>query len=316
MYIIHIGQPLQGIILPPSSHQTKWILPFIIIWDPITSWGIDNAECPLCQSGVKITAEGWTDSATSSTVPRRLYGLQSIVYLISRIYKCPACNSNILAHDPRQPYTAEAPFILFHKCGVTKKLGNMIFSLVNHGLAIQRIESILCEQYWLTHSARLSQFQKSYSQEQSYASFEEFLPTNADLISNNLLYNSYLQMFFLVEPKYCADMQSLLADKWISFDHTFKIANNIGYKREGSWVNQYNSCFIVTNEKGQVIGWQFTMGTSTKEVGALLKGHARAGKNIAQTCVDNCCQARVAIQKHLGDDIKVFLDLFSCHRAS
>ena len=48
----------------------------------------------------------------------------------------------------------------------------------------------------------------------------------------------------------------------ISFDHTFKVAANIGYLRDdGKWITQYNSVMIIMNEDGLVMGWQFTKTT-------------------------------------------------------
>ena len=42
----------------------------------------------------------------------------------------------------------------------------------------------------------------------------------------------------------------------ISFDHTFKIASNIGYTREDKkWID---SAFLVLNDEGQLLTWQGT----------------------------------------------------------
>ncbi len=67
-------------------------------------------------------------------------------------------------------------------------------------------------------------------------------------------------------------MISILSDRWISIDHTFKVASNIGYFRsDHMWVTQYNSVFIVMNELGQVLSWQPTKGETSSEVKQLLK---------------------------------------------
>ena len=111
-------------------------------------------------------------------------------------------------------------------------------------------------------------------------------------------------------------MQRILCNEWLSFDHTFKLAGNIGYVREGKWVNQYNSCFFVLNEKGEVVGWQFTSGVSLEEVSSLLSGihsrHIEAGIPVQRFCVDNCYQARPLIRKTFGFNTTVHLDIFHC----
>ena len=48
----------------------------------------------------------------------------------------------------------------------------------------------------------------------------------------------------------------------ISFDHTFKIASNIGYHKENKWIKAYNSMFIVLNEIGFIKSYKFTEGTA------------------------------------------------------
>ena len=54
---------------------------------------------------------------------------------------------------------------------------------------------------------------------------------------------------------------------WISADHTFKVAANIGCNvPDGSWVTQFDSLFIVLNEKGQVLTYKLTKGTALDKV--------------------------------------------------
>ena len=115
-----------------------------------------------------------------------------------------------------------------------------------------------------------------------------------------------------------------MCNDWLSFDHTFKLAGNIGYLRDGKWVNQYNSCFFVLNKKSEVVGWQFTSGVSFEEVSSLLSGiilsgiilsginswHIKAGIPTQRICVDNFCQARHLIQKNFGFNTTVHFDIF------
>jgi hypothetical protein len=131
--------------------------------------------------------------------------------------------------------------------------------------------------------------------------------------SNDIVAKCFLSRFLEVEYKYAECMQSITADHWIAFDHTFKIAANIGYQRESSWITQYNSAFIVLNEKGQVLSWQLTTSTSLDEVEQLLCNlkcrHENAGKPISYICIDNCCQVREKLTKIFGK-VTIILDLF------
>ena len=63
-------------------------------------------------------------------------------------------------------------------------------------------------------------------------------------------------------------MASFKIRRCIRLDHTFKVASNIG--SDGKWVALYGMLFIVLNEDGIVVGWQFTRSTSLEEVKPLL----------------------------------------------
>lgn len=93
------------------------------------------------------------------------------------------------------------------------------------------------------------------------------------------------------------------------------VACNIGVKRksDNKWEKLYDSVFCVMNEKGQVMGWQFTKGTSFEYVRNVLQEiKARCDKKKAvQTCyIDNCCSWRKKLRSIFSTDCLVKLDLF------
>ena len=103
--------------------------------------------------------------------------------------------------------------------------------------------------------------------------------------------------------------------KFLSFDHTFKVAANIGYVRsDGKWVTLYNSVFIVMNEMGQIVAWKFTTSTSLDEVTFLLNNLHNRLKNTwlppHRIFVDNYCSQRQKICVIFGPDTLVKLDIF------
>ena len=82
--------------------------------------------------------------------------------------------------------------------------------------------------------------------------------------SNDLLCKCFLANFAENKWIYFSQLSSLSTSTYISIDHTFKVTANIGYViADGRWITQYNSLFIVLNNIGQVIAWQFTRTTST-----------------------------------------------------
>ena len=108
-------------------------------------------------------------------------------------------------------------------------------------------------------------------------------------------------------------MASIPIGESISFDHTFKIASNIiGYVREDKkLISEYDSVFFVLNDKGQVLTWQLTKGTSFAEVAMLLQSlDKRPSDKLKTVYVDNCCKLRNKIKNIFGPHVSVKLDLF------
>jgi len=91
----------------------------------------------------------------------------------------------------------------------------------------------------------------------------------------------------------------------INFDHTFKVAANIGFHREDStWV------FIVMNSIGQVLIWQLTEGTAFAQVGTLLEILKERSPALQTVYIDDCCKLRGQTISFFGSGISVKLDLF------
>ena len=133
--------------------------------------------------------------------------------------------------------------------------------------------------------------------------------------SNDLLCKCFLANFAENKWIYFSQMSSLSTSTYISIDHTFKVTANIGYLRaDGRWITQYNSLFIVLNNIGKVIAWQFTRTTSIDECEDLLfalKDRCTwLGQPVMEVYVDNCCQSRNKLQLIFGQDTRVCLDIF------
>ena len=115
----------------------------------------------------------------------------------------------------------------------------------------------------------------------------------------------FLAEFLNHEKYYLKEMTCIPVSETISFDHTFKVAMNIGYLREDSkWISQYDGLFI---GNGQVS----TKGTSFAHVKSLLQDLLkRPHQQIKTIYVDGCCKLRAKIKSVFGPNIMVKLDLF------
>ena len=81
------------------------------------------------------------------------------------------------------------------------------------------------------------------------------------------------------------------AGESIAFDHTFKVAANIGFfRQDGKWIPQYDSLFIVMNSNGQILTWQLTKGTAFCHIEILLKDLKERSPTIKTVYIDDCCK--------------------------
>ena len=267
----------------------------------------------------------WNDGSTASRYPRILHAEDDIVLLVSSVYICPQ-GHRTLGHDStilkQLPSYTEIPFVLLHKSGFTANFVAACSSMCNNGFAILKIESILAERRWGYYTRRKEMYSaavKSYKCQQSDFEMEAF-PDFSEiglphLPSNDIIAHIFLHDFFENERRYIHSVQQLLCEQFLSIDHTFKVATNIGYVRsDGKWTTLFDGLLLVMNEKGQVISWQFTNSTAFDNVADLLSQLARrfqnANKSINIISVDNCCQWRKKLQNVFGDNVRVVLDLF------
>ena len=88
-------------------------------------------------------------------------------------------------------------------------------------------------------------------------------------------------------------MSQLTSKSWLSSDHTFKVAANIGFFWNNRWVKVYDSLFIVLNEIGMVLAWLLTNGTKFENDENLLnnlqKRFLTKGEILKLYIIDNCC---------------------------
>ena len=195
--------------------------------------------------------------------------------------------------------------MLLHRCGFTRVAVDLVFGLVAQGNTFYSIESLFLQLYMMKTST---------NKETLVHMPVTNLPQIVSSPSNDIITKCFLSRFLEIEDRYINAMQKVTAGQWISFDHTFKVASNIGYQREQMWITQYDSAFIVVNENGQVLCWQLTKSNSLNEVKTLLhnlkRRHESAGKPISYICFDNCCQVRAKLAEIFGSNVTVALDLF------
>lgn len=303
---------------PLSVITDDFCLPSILLWNPLLSYEkYVKISCPECGSE-SIRVKYWNDGSCPSRQPRMLHTLDNIVLLVSSVYTCNK-GHECLAHDARIlalfPSEIEIPFVLVHRTGFTADFLEMCNSFVRRGMNFYNMESMIIESRWRMYVRNYNRFTFHVGSTHS-GSLEGFQSSSlSNTPSDYLLTKCFLAKFSRQEQFYLSEMCSIQIGHSISFDHTFKVAANIGYYREDKvWVSQYNSLFLVMNSNGKVVTWQLTSGTSLDQVQTVLRDvYERSKKQeegIEIIYVDDCCKVRKKLKTIFGDTVQIKLDLF------
>lgn len=312
-----ISPPLpHAIVLNRASgynNAGELILPFVMVWDPYVSGLLQTNRCIEC--GSDITRRAWRLGQSAALQPRLIHSIDTMIVLIASEYICS--NRHIhLTTDARLLGLISSnciPFVLLHRTGFMKSFMNQVIGLVNEGLCIQAIERFISNQRRSTEANLSLQVSRvsGISVSESVACRQLHLISHPHP-SNDIISKCYLSEYLIHQGQYNMVMSKITALDMISFDHTFKVAANIGYLRsDAKWITQYNSVFIVMNQDGLVMGWQFTKTTSLDEVKPLLENiRSRISTTNVTILVDNCCTIRRKLKESFGQEIFVKLDVF------
>ena len=314
----------------------EYLFPPVIVWDPFVQHPdvFHNGFCCPHEShageaAAPLKPKKWKYGGSERDMPRKIYGRDGVVLLVSRVYVCPQ-GHEITAHDSRilvhLPTDRNNPFILSHKSGVTMGFMNEVNSLARSGMNFSEIEKHFAQHYYDKHWLQEKKWHddlKSVKEKTSTDSStiedstQDHFPDPAEWVelpSDDTIISCFVLNFREYEVYYTERMSELSA-LYLSADHTFKVAANIGvHLPDNKWVTQYDSLFCILNEKGQVVAWQLTKGTAFDHVENLLKGLKerldKQGAVVKAIFVDNCCQFRKKIEKVFGSEVPVKLDLF------
>ncbi|XP_066931274.1 uncharacterized protein [Clytia hemisphaerica] len=283
-------------------------LPNIWFWDPL-----ENTElvlyCPLCDQdkkpGIRLSSTSrWETGKSTSSIPRTIWDSNWYVALVGKQYRCE-CDHIITSYHAgilRQLEQFQKPFFLSHDSGLTKAAFDLISRLIDHGNSFATAQRIFTE-------GIVDQFYR-----RSFMHFRDLnnLPAIEEIIpkppSEKFLRNCFVLNYHNYSEVYKSLMASLTSE-YISCDHTFKSASNIGYTKDGKWIKLVDSIFLTMNEFGQVTSYQLCNGPSFKEVENLFKNLSEKKETIIFIYVDNCCQWKNKILEYFPDAI-IKLDLF------
>ena len=315
---------ITAVIPPPAplircnpENVASLALPFVLLWDPLQQYSpyfCDGITCPQCFKPLKRRVY-WKCGQSSGLQPRVVHCIEYTVLVVPAVYSCEY-EHTVSSTDPSIVNVLrweQHPFVLLHRTGFTKHFINTIITLLQEGMTISRIELFIakCRKDYVAHLyLRLKSVLP-----QGYPLTITVPPLNiiqSPVPSNDVICKCFIAHYLEHRKLYDSSMQMLTANSYISFDHTFKVASNIGFQRaDNRWITQYNSVFFVMNKIGQVIAWQLAKSTSIDEVELLLNRlTARLTTASLPVYIDNCCQLREKLTNIMGTNVLVKLDLF------
>ena len=231
------------IFTPPlTAPDENGCFPSVLLWNPLLSHRlIVNIKCPDCGSNVDL--KQWNDGSCPSRQPRLLHEVETIVFLIGCVYRCPLSHE-CMSHDARilrqlSEVGCEIPFVLLHRTGFMTSFVELCYTLVTSGMNFYNLESMIIERRWSNYAKKMKVVSDTCTLQD--CSSENFLQSClANSPSNSILTQCFIAMFNLEEHLYICEMESINIGTSISFDHTFKVAANIGYYRKDKvWVTQF-----------------------------------------------------------------------------
>ena len=206
----------------------------VIVWDPQILEPSLSLICPKCTK--PLHGIRWLDGMKTYEGPRMLYGLNKDALLVSRVFLCEN-QHQILSHDQAilDQIDIEQPFLLFHKCGITKELYDFILTHCNVGMSSSEIQ-VLWQQTQCDYSARYE--------------FESFDYQHGYNTALKIIHACILDNYYKNESVYAFVMSNTTSKSFISMDHTFKVSANVGIWVNGQWLKICDNLFIVLNEEG------------------------------------------------------------------
>lgn len=234
--------------------------PFLFQDDPLRCSLCDrngDNNCELKNNQLRQTKQ-WKDGTTARRNPRIIYDVDSIVFLVSKVYKCLSGHNEVPATDPeilRRIPNCYLTFILKHRSGMAKRCVEWVEEKIDAGISLSMIETLIHERYMRDICAKEERFWTDcrFAKEMGLIqgnvmdvpSFKSLYQQNEHYIPTRKLITDVLVANFKRSERKLEKLFSSRNAAWISCDHTFKTAANVGYKREsdGKWITQYKAVF-------------------------------------------------------------------------
>ena len=217
------------------------MLPHVILWDLLSQYLATFSGGLVCsQCSQSMFKQYWKLGQSDGKQPRVIHSLEHTVLVVSAVYGCHNQHT-MSATDPsivNMLNVHQQPYALLHRTGLTRFLVRSVIRLFSGTVTISAIESYIIKsrkEYAATLLMQvkiaLAQHAITYDQQNLDLTYYPLALIQTPFPSNDVICKCILVDFFENRPLYDAQMCQLSARTHISFDHTFKIASNIGFLR-------------------------------------------------------------------------------------
>lgn len=296
-----------------------YLKPDLIIWDLQKFCPeLDGKECvnENCTKKMALYPIGYT------YMMRILYDFEKPVLLVTSMIRCKnAKEHRFLGYDPRILKLCtdqeNAPFVLFHKVGMTRQLFDSIMNQVSNGVKFGQIQDMLRKNYNHDYEKKRQSYAQAVAQYRQNnpdsSTSEKFPAIKVKGPRNTFISQCFLLGFKEKEYFYKLSMSQLLADEWIKVSADFKLPTNVGTNAKGVWIKEKDHIFYCQNEVGQVLTWQLTSSGTFSEIKDTLVSikdrHEQIGKQLKGCCTGLCCEWTKDLVKVFGPDFQVKSDV-------
>lgn len=231
-YVCELNQQVNN-YQDEANHKQKdlALLPNILFFDPFEQ--LKDSEffyCPHCKedTGKNVPLDPslgteWEYGESSGKEPRLIWDIFWYCALVGKITKC--CNGHSITsyHPGILQQISNYPFLLSHKRGMTKSTFDLIIRLVEQGNNFSSIESIFLSSFVDIVHRKLALINNTNMQTsiEFIEQLKLFTPSH-DFITSCFVFN-----FDNYKDVYLSEMDKLTFI-WLSGDHTFRVAANIG----------------------------------------------------------------------------------------
>lgn len=286
--------------------KDRLLLPNVLLWDPLTKIPSLELKCPHCaQDGVKISTvrkmlgNKWE---LTGPKPRAIWDRGWYCALVGRSYVCILHNHRVASFHfgfLQQIPANLIPFILTHQTGITSACFDDIVRYVENGSNFQTIQNILAGNILETYERRKLCYVPPNGMITTAVGDipegNECLP----FITDTLIRTLYLVQFEINKKVYQAQFDKIKCQQ-LHFATNCSPKNsygvNVGYMKNGKWLQVFSTLFLIFNEQGFVNAYGF--GSSNEQASDLLISLAPENPDIELVLFDsNCCRYRDEIMQ-------------------